>query len=106
MEGPSVAAGTLEAHVDVPQGVIGPAAVEAQGGTGPDGRCTAPDMRPVCAQAKTAGMIADAVMRERLSRELGVEWTSARNGVVELAGVPEAVREHFSARAEILEEAG
>jgi conjugative relaxase-like TrwC/TraI family protein len=73
---------------------------------GPDGRYTAPDMRPVYGAAKTAGTIADAVTRERLSRWLGVEWAAGANGVVELAGVPESVREHFSARhAEILEEA-
>ena len=73
---------------------------------GPDGRYTAPDMRPVYGADKTAGTIADAVTRERLTRWLGVEWIATGNGVVELAGVPEAVREHFSARhAEILEEA-
>ncbi len=73
---------------------------------GPDGRYTAPDMRPVYGAAKTAGTIADAVTRERLTRWLGVEWVTGANGVVELAGVPEGVREHFSARhAEILEEA-
>jgi conjugative relaxase-like TrwC/TraI family protein len=73
---------------------------------GPDGRYTAPDMRPVYGAAKTAGTIADAVTRERLSRWLGVEWAAGANGIVELAGVPEGVREHFSARhAEILEEA-
>jgi ATP-dependent exoDNAse (exonuclease V) alpha subunit len=73
---------------------------------GPDGRYTAPDMRPVYGAAKTAGTIADAVTRERLTRWLGVECVAGANGVVELAGVPQAVREHFSARhAEILEEA-
>ena len=38
---------------------------------GPDGRWGAPDMRPVYAQAKTAGTIADAVMRAQLTRTLG-----------------------------------
>jgi conjugative relaxase-like TrwC/TraI family protein len=73
---------------------------------GPDGRYSAPDMRPVYAQAKTAGTIADAVMRHELTRSLGVEWGPVVNGIAELAAVPEAVREHFSARhAEIMEEA-
>ena len=41
---------------------------------GPDGRWSAPDMRPVYAEAKTAGTIAEAVMRDALTRSLGVEW--------------------------------
>lgn len=73
---------------------------------GPDGRWSAPDMRPVYAEAKTAGTIAEAVMRDALTRSLGVEWGPVRNGIAELAGVPEIVREHFSQRhAEIVEEA-
>jgi conjugative relaxase-like TrwC/TraI family protein len=73
---------------------------------GPDGRWSAPDMRPVYAQAKTAGTIADAVMRAELTRSLGVEWGRVVNGIAELAAMPASVREHFSARhAEIVEEA-
>ncbi|MGE3795249.1 MAG: MobF family relaxase [Dehalococcoidia bacterium] len=73
---------------------------------GPDGRWSAPDMRPVYAEAKTAGTIAEGVMREALTRTLGVEWGPVRNGIAELAGVPATVREHFSRRhAEIVEEA-
>ena len=71
--------------------------------TGPDGRWSAPDMRPVYADAKTAGTIADAVMRDELSRSLGVEWGPVANGIAELVAVPASVREHFSARhAEIM----
>jgi conjugative relaxase-like TrwC/TraI family protein len=73
---------------------------------GPDGRWSAPDMRPVFAEAKTAGTIAEAVMRDALTRSLGVEWGPVRNGIAELAGVPARVCEHFSQRhAEIVEEA-
>jgi len=73
---------------------------------GPDGRWSAPDMRPVYAEAKTAGTIAEAVMRDALTRSLGVEWGPVRNGIAELVGVSTAVREHFSQRhAEIVEEA-
>ncbi len=73
---------------------------------GPDGRWSAPDMRPVFAEAKTAGTIAEAVMRDALTRSLGVEWGPVRNGTAELAGVPTKVCEHFSQRhAEIVEEA-
>ena len=63
-------------------------------------------MRPVFAEAKTAGTIAEAVMRDALTRSLGVEWGPVRNGIAELAGVPTKVCEHFSQRhAEIVEEA-
>ncbi|MBY0396114.1 MAG: relaxase domain-containing protein, partial [Thermoleophilia bacterium] len=73
---------------------------------GPDGRWSAPDMRPVYAEAKTAGTIAEAVMRDALTRALGVEWGPVHNGIAELAGVPATVRDHFSRRhAEIVEEA-
>ncbi len=73
---------------------------------GPDGRWSAPDMRPVFAEAKTAGTIAEAVMRDALTRSLGVEWGPVRNGIAELAGVPTTVCEHFSRRhAEIVDEA-
>lgn len=73
---------------------------------GEDGRWSAPDMRPVYSQAKTAGTIADAVMRAELSRSLGVEWGPVANGIAELVAVPPSVREHVSARhAEIMEEA-
>jgi conjugative relaxase-like TrwC/TraI family protein len=73
---------------------------------GPDGRWSAPDMRTVYAQAKTAGTIADAVMRDHLQRSLGVEWEPVLNGIAELAAVPQTVRGHFSARhAEIMQEA-
>ena len=73
---------------------------------GEDGRWSAPDMRPVFAHAKTAGTIADAVMRDQLRRSLGVEWGPVTNGIAELVAVPTTVRERFSARhAEIMEEA-
>ena len=71
---------------------------------GPDGRWSAPDMRPVFAAAKTAGMIAEATMRYELTRRLGVEWGAVRNGTAELSGVPERVLLEFSTRrAEISE---
>jgi conjugative relaxase-like TrwC/TraI family protein len=73
---------------------------------GADGRWSAPDMRPVYTHAKTAGTIADAVMRDQLRRSLGVEWGPVTNGIAELVAVPTDVREHFSARhTEIMEEA-
>jgi conjugative relaxase-like TrwC/TraI family protein len=71
---------------------------------GDDGRYSAPDMRPVFAAAKTAGTIAEAVMRVELSRSLGVEWGTVERGTADLAGVPRAVVDAFSTRrAEIAE---
>jgi len=71
---------------------------------GEDGRWTAPDMRPVFAEAKTAGFIAEAVARARLSEALGLEWEQTANGSIDLVAVPASVREHFSSRqAEIVE---
>ena len=41
---------------------------------GPDGRWSAQDMRPVYSAAKTAGTIAEAVLRAELTDRLGVRW--------------------------------
>ena len=69
-----------------------------------DGRWTAPDMRPVYAAAKTAGTIAEAVLRDELTKSLGVRWRSVVNGTAEIDGLPRGVLEHFSQRhAEITE---
>jgi conjugative relaxase-like TrwC/TraI family protein len=65
---------------------------------GEDGRWSAPDMRPVYAAAKTAGTIAEAVMRVELSRSLGVAWGRVEKGTADLARVPEAVVAEFSSR--------
>jgi len=71
---------------------------------GEDGRWTAPDMRPVFAEAKTAGFIAEAVARARLSDTLGLKWEQTANGSIDLVVVPASVRQHFSSRhAEIVE---
>ena len=69
-----------------------------------DGRWTAPDMRPVYAAAKTAGTIAEAVLRDELARSLGIRWGPVVNGTAEIAGIRKEVLEHFSQRhAEITE---
>ena len=82
-------------------------AVIANAVRGADGRYSAPDMRPVYHAAKTAGTIAEAVMRHELTRTLGVQWGPVVNGTAELAGLPRTVLEHFSARhAEIAELVG
>ena len=65
---------------------------------GPDGRWSAPDMRPVFAAAKTAGTIAEAVMRQELSRRLGVRWGPVVNGTAEIQGMGKGVLVEFSRR--------
>ena len=65
---------------------------------GPDGRYSAPDMRPIFGAAKTAGTMAEAVLRHELTQALGVEWEPVRNGTAEIAGIPSAVLAHFSSR--------
>ena len=71
---------------------------------GPDGRWTAQDMRPVFAAAKTAGTVAEAVMRTELTRRIGVAWGPVRNGTAEIAGMPlEVTREFSRRRTEIVE---
>ena len=64
-------------------------------------------MRPVYAEAKTAGTIADAVMRDALTRSLGVEWGPVANGIAELVAVPDRRCASTSRprHAEIIEEA-
>lgn len=69
-----------------------------------DGRWTAPDMRPVYGAAKTAGTIAEAVLRAELTSSLGVRWRDVVNGTAEIERVPDRVLQHFSQRhAEITE---
>ena len=65
---------------------------------GRDGRYSAPDMRPIFHAAKTAGTLAEAVLRHELTQSLGVAWGPTRNGTAEIAGIPAAVLDHFSAR--------
>ncbi len=79
-------------------------AVIANAVRGADGRYSAPDMRPVYHAAKTAGTIAEAVMRHALTRSLGVRWGPVTSGTAELAGIPRTVLEHFSARHAEIEE--
>ncbi len=65
---------------------------------GPDGRWSAQDMRPVYAAAKTAGTIAEAVLRAELTDRLGVRWGPVVNGTAELANMPSEVLREFSRR--------
>ena len=72
---------------------------------GHDGRWSALDARGVYQQAKTAGYLYEATLRQRLSRRLGVEWSPTRNGIADIDGVPANVLRSFSRRrAEVEEE--
>ena len=73
-------------------------AVVANMARGPDGRWTALDARPIYAHAMAAGCLYQAVLRERLTAELGVTWAPVRDGLAELDGVPAEVLRAFSRR--------
>ena len=79
--------------------------VVANLGRGPDGRWSTLDGRRLYGQARTTSFVYQAVLRSELSRRLGVEWLTVRDGIAEIAGVPEPVLRAFSRRrAEILAE--
>ena len=71
---------------------------------GDDGRWSTLDARHLYAHAKTAGYIYQAVLREQLTRTLGVEFGPVTNGVASIEGIPRRAIDAFSTRrAEILE---
>lgn len=53
---------------------------------GEDGRWSAPDIRPVYAEAKIAGTIADAVIRDALTKSPGVPTLAYRRDEDRRAG--------------------
>ncbi len=67
---------------------------------GSDGRWGGLYSKAFYRHALTAGYLYQAEMRQRLTRELGVEWTPVRKGVAEIAGVPREVIKAFSQRRE------
>lgn len=64
---------------------------------GADGRHSALDGRQLYWQAKTAGCLYQAALRQQLA-PLGLEWIIRDNGLSELAGVPTGVLRAFSRR--------
>ncbi len=66
---------------------------------GIDGRWGSLDARLVYAHAKAAGYLYETHLRHRLSCELGVDWTDVENGIADVAGVLEAMIDHFSKRS-------
>ena len=65
---------------------------------GEDGKWGALDARQIYLQAKTAGYLYQAQLRYELTRRLGLEWTSVRNGAADIAGIPRSVIRAFSRR--------
>jgi conjugative relaxase-like TrwC/TraI family protein len=65
---------------------------------GVDGRWSALDGRAIFQHAKTAGYLYEARLRARMTERLGVEWTSVRNGIADVEGVPKEVLRAFSRR--------
>ena len=61
--------------------------VAANMAEGPDGKVRALDGRSLYMHAKTAGFLAAAELRHRLSMELGVEWKPVHRGVADIDGV-------------------
>ena len=71
---------------------------------GDDGRWSTLDARHLYTHAKTAGYIYQAVLRDQLTRTLGVEFGPVTNGVAPIEGIPRRAIDAFSTRrAEILE---
>lgn len=78
--------------------------VVANASEGPDDRWTSLYSRLIYAHAKTAGYLYQAVLRDELTRRLGLDWEPVVNGTADVRGVPRSTIEHFSERRhEILE---
>jgi conjugative relaxase-like TrwC/TraI family protein len=72
--------------------------VVANFATGPDGVVRTLDSTSLYHHAKTAGYMAGAELRHQLTARLGLQWTPVRNGLAEVAGVPETAIEAISTR--------
>jgi conjugative relaxase-like TrwC/TraI family protein len=68
-------------------------------GRGVDGRWSALDGRRLYARAKTASFVYQAVLRDELTRSIGVEWSPVRKGIAEVVGVRRPVLAAFSRRS-------
>ena len=69
---------------------------------GSDGRWSALDGRQLYLQAKTAGTLYQAALRDQLA-PLGLAWMLHPNGTAEVEGIPRAVLRGFSRRREQIE---
>ena len=73
-------------------------------GEGVDGRWRTLDGRLLYLHASTAGYLYEAHLRRELTERLGVEWGPVRNGIADIVGIDETVRDHFSDRRREIEE--
>jgi Ti-type conjugative transfer relaxase TraA len=71
---------------------------------GRDGKWRTLDGRWLFQYAKTAGYLYEAHLRGELTARLGVEWTPVKNGIADVAGIDQAVLEHFSDRRKEIRE--
>ena len=69
---------------------------------GADGRWSALDGRQLYLQAKTAGTLYQAALRDQLA-PLGLAWVLNPNGTAEIDGIPRSVLRGFSRRREQIE---
>ncbi|MGH9014108.1 MAG: MobF family relaxase, partial [Acidimicrobiia bacterium] len=65
---------------------------------GSDGVWATLDGRQLFIQAKTGGYLYEAALRHELTRVLGARWGPVRNGIADVAGIPEHVLKAFSQR--------
>jgi len=73
----------------------------AEGG---DGKWRTLDGRWLYLHASTAGYLYEAQLRCELTDRLGVEWGPVHNGIADIVGIDEEVRDHFSDRRKEIEE--
>jgi conjugative relaxase-like TrwC/TraI family protein len=65
-----------------------------------EGKKTALFGRSLYAHGRTAGFLYQAALREQLTSNIGVQWQPVTNGVAEIRGVPDEIREAFSRRSQ------
>jgi conjugative relaxase-like TrwC/TraI family protein len=78
--------------------------VAANMAEGPDGKVRALDGRSLYMHAKTAGYLAAAELRHRLSMELGVAWKPVHRGVADIDGVSRDAIVEVSQRSRQIDE--
>jgi Ti-type conjugative transfer relaxase TraA len=71
---------------------------------GADGVWRTLDARWLYLYGSTAGYLYEAHLRHELKVRLGVEWGPVKNGIADIDGVDEDVRDHFSDRAKEIQE--
>ena len=71
---------------------------------GADGVWRTLDARWLYLYGSTAGYLYEAQLRHELTGRLGVEWGPVVNGIADIDGIDQAVRDHFSDRAKQIQE--